>query len=204
MIIEHSLLLYPQLIDRRRDVTKNGKPSKCKCLLDSMLKISEQNPNFTFDDIVNETSTFMLAGQESVGGATAFCLFLLAQHPDHQQKCVDELNEIFDDDADRVPTMKDIHRMRYLEQCIKETLRLYPSIPLFARKITEEIQCGKYTIPRGSGILLSPYATHRLTSIYSNPERFDPDRFSPEQCERRHPCAFIPFSAGPRNWYFDI
>lgn len=166
-----------------------------------MLEILEQNPNFTVDDIVNEISTFMLAGQDSVGAATAFCLFLLAQHADHQQKCMDELAGIFGDDVDRVPTMKDINQMRYLEQCIKETLRLYPSVPLLARQISEEIHCGKYTIPRHSNILLLPYATHRLASIYSNPECFDPDRFAPEQCEQRNPCAFIPFSAGPRNWY---
>lgn len=169
-----------------------------------MLTISEQNLNFAIDDVVNETNTFMLAGQESIGVATAFCLFLLAQHTDHQQKCVNELNEIFADDADRRPTMKDINRMCYLDQCIKETLRLYPSVPVIARQISEDIHCGKFTIPRGSSIVISPYSTHRLTSFYSNPECFDPDRFLPEQCKRRHPCAFIPFSAGPRNWYLHI
>lgn len=108
---------------------------------------------------------------------------------------MDELNEIFEDDK-RMPTMKDIREMRYLEQCVKETLRLYPSVPLIARKLNDDIRCGKYTIPSGSNIMIFPYATHRLRSIYPNPECFDPDRFSPEQCEKRHPYAFIPFSAG--------
>lgn len=187
------------MINIRRDAMKNGEVPKRKCLLDYMLEISENNPKFNDNDIINEASTFMLAGQDSVGAATAFCLFLLTQHPDCQQKCMDELNEIFKND-DRVPNYEDIRQMRYLEQCIKETLRLYPSVPLYARKISEDITCGKYTIPRGSNIIMSPYATHQYTSIYSNPECFDPDRFSPEQCEQRHPYAFVPFSAGPRNW----
>lgn len=170
-----------------------------KCLLDYMLTISKNNEMFTDDDIVNEACTFMLAGQDSVGAATAFCLFMLAQHPSYQQKCMDELNEIFDEDDDRSPSIKDIREMRYLEQCIKETLRLFPSVPLIARKLTEDVHLTKCQIPRGSSVLIFPYATHRLKSIYPDPERFDPDRFSPKQCEKRHPYAFIPFSAGPRN-----
>lgn len=179
---------------------KNGEMPKRKCILDHMLEIAENNPRFTDADIINEASTFMLAGQDSVGAATAFCLALLTQHPECQQKCVDELNEIFKDD-DRTPTMKDINGMRYLKQCIKETLRLYPSVPIYARRIAEDITCGDYTIPSGSNVVISPYATHHCASIYANPDRFDPDRFSPEQCEKRHPYAFIPFSMGPRNWY---
>lgn len=192
------------MINIRRNAINKGEISERKCLLDYMLDISRNNPHFTDDDIVNEACTFMLAGQDSVGAATAFCLFLLASNPECQQKCVDELNEIFGDDADdadRVPTMKDIREMRYLEQCIKETLRLYPSVPLIARKLTEDIRCSKYMIPSGSSILIFPYATHRISSIYPNPEQFDPERFSPKQCENRHPYAFIPFSAGPRNWH---
>lgn len=70
-----------------------------------------------------------------------------------------------------------------------------------ARKVAEDIHCGKYTIPSGSNVLIFPYATHRIQSIYPNPEQFDPDRFSPANVEKRHPYAFIPFSAGPRNWW---
>lgn len=187
-----------QMIDMRREALQRGEVPERKCLLDFMLEISDNNPIFTDRDIINEACTFMLAGQDSVGAATAFCLFLLAQNPDCQQRCMDELNDIFEND-NRDPTMKDIREMRYLEQCIKETLRLYPSVPLIARKSTESIRIGKYTIPSGSNVLIFPYATHRIESIYPNPEQYDPDRFSPEQCEKRHPYAFIPFSAGPRN-----
>lgn len=186
------------MIAMRRGALKRGEIAKRKCLLDYMLAISDNNQLFTDDDIVNEACTFMLAGQDSVGAATAFCLFMLAQNPSYQQQCVRELNEIFGGD-DRPPTIKDIRAMRYLEQCIKETLRLFPSVPLIARKLTEDVRLSKHLIPAGSSVLIFPYATHRLKGIYPEPERFNPERFSPDQCDKRHPYAFIPFSAGPRN-----
>lgn len=191
-------LSISQMINIRREALENGEIPKRKCLLDYMLAISKNNEIFTDDDIVNEACTFMLAGQDSVGAATAFCLFMLAQNPLYQQKCVDELSGIFDGD-DRSPTIKDIREMRYLEQCIKETLRLFPSVPLIARKLNEDVRLTQCLIPGGSSVLIFPYATHRIKSIYPDPERFDPERFSPELCEKRHPYAFIPFSAGPRN-----
>lgn len=128
----------------------------------------------------------------------AFCFFLLAQNQEDQKKCTEELDDIFGDD-DRAPTMNDLRGMRYLEMCIKETMRLYPSVPLIARRISEDIPMGKRILPAGSDVIILPYATHRLPHIFEDPEKFNPERFSPENCEKRHPYAFLPFSAGPRN-----
>ncbi|XP_037942021.1 probable cytochrome P450 4aa1 [Teleopsis dalmanni] len=195
-----------QMIKRRREMflkdnntnNNNNNSNERKCLLDYMIEIADTNPDFTEEDIVNEACTFMLAGQDSVGAAVAFTIFLLAQNPDCQQKCCEEIDQIFADDNKRSPTMSDLREMRYLEMCIKEALRLYPSVPLIARKLGEEVRLGKYTLPAGSNIFICPYATHRLPHFYPDPEKFDPTRFAPENNENRHPYAFIPFSAGPR------
>lgn len=187
-----------RMIQRRRALRKSDPNFQQKCLLDYMIEISESCPDFTEDDIVSEACTFMLAGQDSVGAAVAFCLFTLAQHSEIQQKCYDELEAIFGDD-NRPPNMNDLREMKYLEMCIKETLRLYPSVPLFARKTSEDIQVGKHTLPAGSNVFIIPYATHRLPHIYPDPEKFDPERFTSENCEKRHPYAYLPFSAGARN-----
>jgi cytochrome P450 family 4 len=140
-----------------------------------------------------------LQGQDSVGAAIAFCLFLLAQNQDDQQKCIDELDEIFGNDKQRSPTINDLRSMKYLEMCIKETLRLYPSVPVIARTISEDIKVGKHILTEGTEVFVVPWITHRLPHIYPNPESFQPDRFSSVNCESRHPYAYIPFSAGPRN-----
>lgn len=173
-----------------------------KCMIDYMLEVSQKNPNFTEEDIVDEACTFMLAGQDSVGASVAFCLFLLAQNSDCQQNCYAEIEGILETDRQRSFTMNDIRRMRYLEQCIKETLRLYPSVPMIARKLGESITVASHKLPAGSNILIFPYATHRIEKIYPDPEKFDPSRFESGEVESRHPYAYLPFSAGPRYFFY--
>ena len=109
-------------------------------------------------------------------------------------KCIEEIDGIFNGD-DRVPTIQDLNDMKYLEQCIKESLRMYPSVPMMARRIGEDVTIGKYTLPAGSEVMILPYITHRLPHVYPNPDKFDPTRFS-EEADNRNPYAFIPFSAG--------
>jgi cytochrome P450 family 4 len=153
-----------------------------------------------------------------VGAALTFSLYFLAAHQDIQDKVMDELNSIFAK-TNREVTFEDVFEMKYLEQCIKETMRLCPSVPLIARKLTEEVLLGrysasiinirmffefeyflgKYVLPVGTNIFISPFATHRLPHIFPNPLKFDPERFSPENKMNIHPYGYIPFSAGPRN-----
>uniref|UniRef100_A0AAG5CRB4 Cytochrome P450 n=1 Tax=Anopheles atroparvus TaxID=41427 RepID=A0AAG5CRB4_ANOAO len=187
-----------KMILRRREALKSLTSSNRRCLLDFMIEISNENPEFTEDDIVDEACTFMLAGQDSVGAAVAFTLFLLARHQDHQAKCYEEIQRHIGPDSSKPLTAENIRELRYLEACIKESLRLYPSVPLMARKIGEDVRVGKYQLPAGSEILILPYATHRLEHVYPDPERFDPERFG-DDAPHQNPYAYLPFSAGPRN-----
>ncbi|KMQ95528.1 putative cytochrome p450 4aa1 [Lasius niger] len=175
-----------------------GVESRKMSLLEYMIAINEKNPYFTDRDIIEECCTFMLAGQDSVGTATAMTLFLLANNPTWQEKCIAELDEIFGNDG-RSPTMQDLREMKCLDMCIKESLRLYPSVPLFARTLGEDVRIGKHVIPAGCGVFIAPYSTHRLAHHFPDPHDFKPERFNPENSEGRHPYAYIPFSAGPRN-----
>ncbi|OXU22693.1 hypothetical protein TSAR_008363 [Trichomalopsis sarcophagae] len=189
------------ILEKRRLQRDSSSPTKKTSLLEYMMETSERNPEwFSDEDIINECCTFMLAGQDSVGTATAMTLFLLANHPDWQDKCREELDEIFaEGETNRSPTMQDLRAMRWLECCIKEALRLYPSVPIFARKLGEDVKVGKHVIPSGCGVIVLPYSTHRLPHHFPDPHSFRPERFSPENSEKRHPYAYLPFSAGPRN-----
>lgn len=90
--------------------------------------------------------------------------------------------------------------MDLLERCIKETLRLYPSVGLISRYIDEDTKLKSGLIAPKSALLIIPIVfVHRNPEIYPEPDKFDPDRFLPENCQNRHPFAYIPFSAGPRN-----
>lgn len=184
-------------VAERRKAREQGVSLGRSCLVDFMLEVAEKNPEFTEEDIVNEANTFMLAGQDSVGASVAFTLFLLAKHQKEQEKCYQEIVTVCKDTRGTA-SMNELRRMNYLEQCIKESLRLYPSVPILARQTTEDIQMGDKVLPAKSMVAFCIYSTHRLPHIYPDPERFDPSRFSPENCEKRNPYSFIGFSAGPR------
>ncbi|KAF4517610.1 hypothetical protein B566_EDAN002841, partial [Ephemera danica] len=111
-----------------------------------------------------------------------------------------ELEEIFNGSTDRDPNITDMGNMKYLERVIKESLRLRPPVRFVGRKVHTNIKFdGYYAFPPNTVIHVNIYNSHRNPEIYPDPEKFDPDRFLPENCVGRHPYAYIPFSAGPRN-----
>ncbi|XP_008556152.1 probable cytochrome P450 4aa1 [Microplitis demolitor] len=176
----------------------NNNDCNASSLLEFMIKTSAKNLEFTEQDIVNECCTFMLAGQDSVGSTLAMTLFMLAKYQKWQSKCVGELNDIFGCDS-RDPSFKDLKDMRYLEMVIKETMRLYPSVPMFGRVLGEDVKIGKHVIPKGCSVLIFPQTTHRLSHHYPNPHEFNPENFNSDNSAKRHPYAYLAFSAGSRN-----
>lgn len=183
------------MIRERKQLRRTGQAPTC--LLDYLIGLSTTTPTFTEDDIVDEATTLMLAGQDSVGSAIAFFTFLIAQNQESQQICRSEVDKMFLRNSH--PSLDDFKRLTYLDQCLKETLRLYPSVPLIARRLSQPIRLQNVLLPTGSNVLIFPYATHRIDKIYPNPEIFDPNRFSHQATSALHPFAYIPFSAGPRN-----
>lgn len=127
-----------------------------------------------------------------------YTVYMISQKPEIQEKIYEELKGIMET-SDSEITHEDIGRMKYLEQCIKETMRMFPTVPLIARVIEEDTQVGDYILPKGVSALIAPFAVHRDRRFYDNPDNFDPEHFSSENINKRNPFAYIPFSAGPRN-----
>ncbi|XP_068159952.1 LOW QUALITY PROTEIN: probable cytochrome P450 4s3 [Drosophila tropicalis] len=140
-------------------------------------------------DIREEVDTFMFEGHDTTSSAIAFALSLISKHPEVQQRAYEEAVELEGREKDSMP---------YLEAVIKETLRLYPSVPFFSRKVTEDLNVGKLLVPKGASISCLIYMLHRDPNSFPEPERFDPDRFYLNE-RNMHPFAFAAFSAGPRN-----
>jgi len=116
-----------------------------------------------------------------------------------QELVREELNEVFGD-SERPCNLEDASKLKYLESCIKETLRLYPSVPHIKRYNSEDIVLSNgYKIPAGASYSIHIYSLHRNEEIFPDPLSFKPERFYSDQCSERHPFAFVPFSAGPRN-----
>ncbi|XP_026809782.1 cytochrome P450 4C1-like isoform X1 [Rhopalosiphum maidis] len=152
------------------------------------------------EQIRDELVTIMIGGQETTAMANACAIFMLAHHPDVQNKVFEELQSIFSiGDQNRSPTYEDLQQMEYLERVIKETLRIFPPLPVFGRSLEEEMQIGEYLCPAGSTLMVCPLFLQSSTQYFTDPEKFNPDNFLPDTCRSRHPYTFIPFSAGYRN-----
>nr|XP_018901323.1 PREDICTED: cytochrome P450 4C1-like [Bemisia tabaci]XP_018901324.1 PREDICTED: cytochrome P450 4C1-like [Bemisia tabaci]AFP49818.1 cytochrome P450 [Bemisia tabaci] len=168
--------------------------------LDLLLEASENSNGSALTDIEirEEVDTFMFEGHDTTTAGICWTLFLLGSHPEYQDKVAEELNNIFQGD-NRLATMKDLNDMKYLERCIKDSLRLFPSVPFIGRTLKEDTSFDNYQVPKGTLVNLQIYHIHRCKDQWPNPEKFDPDNFLPERISKRHPYAYVPFSAGPRN-----
>lgn len=98
------------------------------------------------------------------------------------------------------PTYQNLVDLKFMERCIKECLRLYPSVPFISRVAGQTIKTHSgYTIPKNSVLNIYIYDLHHSPQVWEDPEKFDPDRFLPDNIAKRHPFAYVPFSAGARN-----
>ncbi|XP_026805956.1 cytochrome P450 4C1-like [Rhopalosiphum maidis] len=164
----------------------------------------ENSHEMSHDQMRDELVTLMIGGQETTALVNACVVFMLAHHQDVQDKVFKELESIFSNgDRNRPVTYNDLLQMEYLERVIKETLRLFPPLPVFARDLAEDMTIGDHLCPAGATLVITPLFLHSSPQHYGNtargPDEFNPDNFLPEAYRQRHPYAYIPFSTGPRN-----
>ncbi|KAB0354041.1 hypothetical protein FD755_023265, partial [Muntiacus reevesi] len=156
-----------------------------------------ENDNFTDSDVWSEVNTFMLAGHDSVSAGISCLLYQLARHPEHQERCREEIRAILGDGSSI--TWDQLSEMPYTTMCIKESLRLAPPAVSISRRLTKPMTFpdGR-SLPAGMTVVLSIWGLHHNPAVWEDPQVFDPLRFSQEN-NKRHSHAFLPFSTGPRN-----
>ena len=133
--------------------------------------------------------TLVLAGHETTATALTWAWYLLATHPEAEEKLHTEVNTVL---GDRPVSLDDLTRLTYTSWVFKEAMRLYPPALAFGRRPKETLTLGGYTIPKNSTLMMSPYVTQR------NPKYFpQPDEFIPERWDGAAPqMAYFPFGAG--------
>ncbi|XP_014485091.1 PREDICTED: cytochrome P450 4C1-like [Dinoponera quadriceps] len=195
-----------EVINKKKVIrkTKNGKgddtgKQRRKAFLDLLLDQNEKdNAPLTEDELRAQVDTFMFEGHDTTAVAINWALFCLGNNLEHQEKVHEELEQVFKD-TQTPASVKELSQLKYLERVMKETLRLYPSVPIVERKLAENVKIGDVTIPEGTTVALSIIMAHRNPQVWPDPLKFDPDRFLPENSKHRNPYAYVPFSAGPRN-----
>jgi cytochrome P450 len=175
---------------------RRASPGEKRDLLALLLEARDDEGGGSMSDrqVRDEVLTLFVAGHETTATALAWGLMLLAQHPEIYERVRAEALGV-----GRTPTFEDLAKLELCLRVFKESLRLYPPVYLFGRVATQAVDVGAYHFPKGTVVLVSPFALHRRPELWPDPDRFDPDRFTPEAEASRHKTAFIPFSAGPRT-----
>lgn len=164
-------------------------------LLAMLLEARDEESGEGMDDaqLRHEVLTIFGAGHETTANALTWTWYLLAQHPEILQRLQTELKETL---AGRTPTLKDLRNLPYCKQVLEEAMRLYPPAPILARRVREDTTLNGYDIPSNSFVVASIYNIHRHPDFWPEPEKFDPERFTPENSQTRHRYAYMPFGAG--------
>uniref|UniRef100_A0A452G8R1 Uncharacterized protein n=1 Tax=Capra hircus TaxID=9925 RepID=A0A452G8R1_CAPHI len=165
-----------------------------------LLTKDEDGKGLSDEDIRAEADTFMFEGHDTTASGLSWVLYNLAKHPEYQERCRQEVQELLKDRESKEIEWDDLAQLPFLTMCIKESLRLHPPVTVISRRCTQDIMLpdGR-VIPKGVICLISIFGTHHNPSVWPDPEVYDPLRFEPENIKGRSPLAFIPFSAGPRN-----
>lgn len=145
--------------------------------------------------LFDEVRTIFFSGYDTTSNVLAWVWYALAQHPEVENRLHRELDEVL---GGRAPTFQDLPHLAYVRMIIEETMRLYPPAWSTGRTVVAADQIDGYVIPAGAKVIISPYVTHRLPSLWQYPDTFDPQRFTPEQAAGRDRYAYFPFGGGPR------
>ena len=142
----------------------------------------------------------MIAGYETTSTALSYAIYVLATHPEEQQKLQEHIDTHFQPEAeDTMPSYEEISNMDYLDMFIREVLRMFPIVPgVVTRTSADDFQVKGYgVLPAGTLIAADMYSLHFDADLWGpvDPHEFYPERFS----TKRHPMAWIPFGGGPRN-----
>jgi len=150
--------------------------------------------------MIDEVNTFMFEGHDTTSSGLLWTLHDLATHPDLMRKVVAEIDTAFDE-AGHVNKMdyNAYMKLQQLHLFLNESHRVHPPVPGVARVTEVPTKIGKHTFPAGTIVGINPMMVHNNDKEWKDPEKFDPSRFLPENASKRHPYAYLPFSAGPRN-----
>lgn len=189
----HLISVVEKIIAKRRASGKDEGD-----MLSMLLNAEKMGEGVMTDrQVRDETITFLLVGHETTAVLLTFAWYLLSMYPRTAEKLHAEVDEVLD--GGRVATYADIPRLQYTNKVLTESLRIFPPIWAIGRRPTRDYRIGDYMIPAGSMVMMSQMVNHHDPHYYQRPERFDPDRWTPEMKAKLQKYSYFPFGGGPRT-----
>ncbi|KAG0168861.1 hypothetical protein DFQ28_004492 [Apophysomyces sp. BC1034] len=183
---------------RERKESKYAKDDT-KDFLGFMLNARDDNGlGLSDENIRDQVLTFLVAGHDTTANTLAWTFYELARHPEIEAKV---LQEIVDAGIkhDTLPTPEQISKLNYMHRCLKESLRLYTPVRVLNRYCKQDcVVPGGYRIKKGSTVSANLYSMHRNSEVFTNPDLFDPERWTPEEEQKRSRFSWLPFGTGSR------
>jgi len=157
----------------------------------------DEGVGMTDRQLHDEIMTLFLAGHETTANVLSWTWFLLGQNPEVEKNLVEELRRVL---GGRVPTPADLPQLVYIDTVLRESMRLYPPVWVIGRRALAPFRLGEYELPADTNILISQLIMHKDTRYFSEPERFNPDRWSANDSHAASSprFAYFPFGGGPR------
>lgn len=150
----------------------------------------------TDKQVRDESMTIFLAGHETTANALTWTFYLLSQNPEKEERLHQEIDTVLNGHP---PTFEDVPKLPYTKKVLTESMRLYPPAWVLGREAITPLQIGNYVIPEGAGVLMSQYVIHHDPRYYSDPNRFNPERWTPEFEKSLPSFAYFPFGGGARS-----
>jgi cytochrome P450 len=155
----------------------------------------EQGERMTDRQLRDEAMTLYLAGHETTALTLTWSWYLLARHPQAEERLVGEWESVL---GGRVPTADDLAKLPYTEAVIAEAMRVYPPVYLIGREATRDLELGGFRVRKGYTVFMSQWVSHRDPRYFPDPEAFRPERWLDGLAARLPKYAYYPFGGGPR------
>ncbi|MBD2775693.1 cytochrome P450 [Iningainema tapete] len=189
-----------QLLKRIEEIVlkRQQQPSSSQDALGLLLQARDDDGNsLSLQELKDQVLLLLFAGHETLTSALAALCMLLAQHPQVLETARKEQQQL---GFTQPLTFENLKQMNYLEQVLKEVLRVIPPVGGGFREILKPFEFNGYLIPQGWNALYQVGKTHQDNSVYTEPKIFDPQRFSPERAEDKSKSfGYVPFGGGLRE-----
>lgn len=185
-----------QLIaERRSDPQGAGKDDLLNVMLNGVDPVSGEK--LSDENIRFQMVTFLIAGHETTSGLLSFACYLLLKNPEAMLKARAIVDEVL---GEQMPRVEHLAQLRYIEQILMESLRLWPTAPAFGVKpVADTVLAGRYPLTTRDTLLVLQPALHRDPAVWGeDAEAFRPERFEPDTAEKLPPNAWKPFGNGAR------